>query len=60
MFAENEPSMEKNKVVANSLPGVIYTIEGSLTTINLAYTLERIKPNLFFLQVSIKSKVQNN
>ena len=56
--------MEKSKVVVNNLPGVIYTIEtiennGSLT-INLAYTLERIKPNLFFLQVSIKSKVQNN
>ena len=56
--------MEKNKVVANNLPGVIYAIEtiennGSLT-INLAYNLERIKPNLFFLQVSIKSKVQNN
>ena len=24
------------------------------------YTLERIKPNLFFLQVSVKSKVQKN
>ena len=30
---------------------------GSLT-INQVYTLKRVKPNLFFLQVSIKLKVQ--